>query len=59
MLSFPDSGSPRDGLAPGLRATFYGSYVIYYRTGGAELIVIRVLHGARDREAIADHDGFR
>ena len=58
VLSFPQSGSPRDQLAAGLRATFHGSYVIYYQASDTELAVIRVLHGARDQVAIADHGGF-
>ncbi len=59
LLSFPDSGSPRDQLAPGLRATFHGSYVVYYQASETELAVVRVVHGARDQVAIADHGGFQ
>lgn len=58
VLTFPDSGAPRDQLAVGLRATFYEAYVIYYRAAKTELAVIRILHGARDHAAVADHGGF-
>jgi toxin ParE1/3/4 len=59
VLLFPESGAPRDQLAPGLRATFHGSYAIYYRTHETELVVIRVIHGMRDHVAIAERGGFQ
>ena len=59
VLLFPEAGAPRDQLAPRLRATFHGSYVIYYRAAETELVVIRVLHGMRDQAAIAERGGFQ
>ncbi|CAN5623969.1 hypothetical protein BH10PSE6_BH10PSE6_34310 [soil metagenome] len=59
VLLFPEAGAPRDQLAPRLRATFHGSYVLYYRAAETELVVIRVLHGMRDQVAIADQGGFQ
>jgi len=41
-----------------LRVTFHRSYAIYYRPTARELVVIRVLHGARDAEALAERGGF-
>lgn len=58
MLEFPPSGSPREPFAPGLRAIFEGNYAIYYSTAETELILVRVLHGARDAAAIAERGGF-
>ena len=55
---FPLSGVGREQFAPGLRAGFVGSYVIYYRADERELIIVRVLHGARDAAALAEHGGF-
>ncbi len=57
-LEFPLSGSPREPFAPGLRAIFEGNYAIYYVTSDTELVVVRVLHGARDAAAIAERGGF-
>lgn len=37
---------------------FYGAYAIYYRSDDQAIMVIRVLHGARDLGAIADQGGF-
>jgi toxin ParE1/3/4 len=52
------SGPPRDQLAPGLRVMFQGNYAIYYMPKLDEVMIVRVLHGARDTAAIADQGGF-
>ncbi|MBT3201040.1 MAG: type II toxin-antitoxin system RelE/ParE family toxin [Phycisphaerales bacterium] len=44
----PKLGRPREELSDGLRSLHVGNYVILYRSGGEGIIVIRVLHGARD-----------
>jgi toxin ParE1/3/4 len=58
LCHFPLSGTSRARFAPGLRAGFVGNYVIYYRHDERELIIVRVLHGARDAAALAEHGGF-
>ncbi len=45
--------------SPGLRVTFHRDYAIYYRLGPDEIVIVRVLHGARDVAAIAEQGGFR
>jgi toxin ParE1/3/4 len=45
-------GPAREQLAPGLRALSYRDYVIYYLAAPDELVIVRVLHGARDARAI-------
>jgi toxin ParE1/3/4 len=45
-------------MAPGLRVTFHRTYAIYYRPDPEEVVIVRVLHGARDVTAIADRGGF-
>jgi len=55
---FPLSAPAREQLAPGLRVTFHSPYAIYYRPLADAVIIVRVLHGARDVAAIADHGGF-
>ena len=54
----PFLGPRRDQLAPDLRVTFHGRYAIYYMPRKDELIVVRVLHSARDVAAIAEQGGF-
>jgi toxin ParE1/3/4 len=45
-------GPAREQLAAGLRALPYRDYVIYYLAEPDELVIVRVLHGARDARAI-------
>lgn len=56
MLHHPEIGPSREQLAPGLRAQFHKAYVIYYRATETELIIVRVLHGARDAVALFESD---
>ncbi|WP_186198709.1 type II toxin-antitoxin system RelE/ParE family toxin [Burkholderia gladioli] len=57
LLVFPLGCPERRQLAPDLRVLFYGAYSIYYRSDDQAVIVVRVLHGARDLVAIVDQDG--
>ncbi len=51
-------GTTRDQLGSELRVTFHHPYAIYYQVSKQELIIIRILHGARDAVAIAEQGGF-
>ncbi|WP_425376198.1 type II toxin-antitoxin system RelE/ParE family toxin [Rhodoplanes roseus] len=55
---FPHAGAPRDHLAPGLRAVFRNPYAIYYVATADAVVIIRVVHGARDIDDIAAGGGF-
>lgn len=54
----PLMGPSREQLSVGLRVTFHHPYAIYYHVTDRELIIVRVLHGARDTVAIAEQGGF-
>jgi toxin ParE1/3/4 len=56
--SMPGSGAPRDQLGRGLRVLFHRAYAIYYLTSAAEVVIVRVLHGARDVVALAERGAF-
>ncbi|MDP3554089.1 MAG: type II toxin-antitoxin system RelE/ParE family toxin [Methylocystis sp.] len=58
LQDFPLSGAERHQLAPDLRVALQGSYVVYYLPTESEIVIVRVLHGARDAAAIADTGGF-
>jgi toxin ParE1/3/4 len=58
LRHFPLSGPARETLAPGLRVTFHSPYAIYYQPTPDAVIIVRVLHGARDVAALADRGGF-
>ena len=51
-------GAKREMFVPGLRVIFHDPYGIYYTPTSENLIIVRVLHGARDIAAIAERGGF-
>ena len=59
LLQFPLIGPQREQFGPNLRVVFHSHYAIYYVPTGPELIIVRVLHGARDAVAIAEQGGFK
>jgi toxin ParE1/3/4 len=54
----PFLGVTREQLGTSLRVTFHHPYAIYYQINDPELVIVRVLHGARDSAAIAEQGGF-
>jgi len=58
LRHFPFSGPGREQLAPGLRVTFHNPYAIYYMPQPDALVIVRVIHGARDFAAVAERGGF-
>jgi len=59
LLHTPLIGSRREQFGPGLRVVFHTPYAIYYLPADRDLIIVRVLHSARDAAAIADQGGFQ
>ena len=51
LVMFPEGGTMCDELLPGMRCFSVGSYVIYF-TGRSPVEILRIVHGARDREDI-------
>lgn len=58
IAQFPFSGAMRPYLGTDIRVIFYKKYAIYYVLRETEVIVTRVLHGARDIASIAEDGGF-
>ncbi|MEP7364768.1 MAG: type II toxin-antitoxin system RelE/ParE family toxin [Acidobacteriota bacterium] len=53
LASYPRIGRPRDvDLRPGLRSFPVGDFLIIYRLQGVDSLILRVLRGSRDIEAI-------
>ena len=48
LAAFPEMGPLRDELAPGVRSWVVADYLIFCRVDPDSIIVLRVLHGARD-----------
>jgi toxin ParE1/3/4 len=58
LLHSPLIGPKREMFGPDLRVTFHSPYAIYYTPTKSELVIVRVLHGARDVAALAKRGGF-
>jgi toxin ParE1/3/4 len=58
LLRAPLMGSQREHLGAGLRVIFHSPYAIYYLSTATEVVIVRVLHGARDVVAIANEGGL-
>ena len=52
LLSHPEIGPGREHLGEGLRVHFHRDYALYYRFTESEIIIVRVVHGARDARAL-------
>ena len=58
MQYFPLAAPAREQFAPGLRVTFHGPYAIYFKPAPDAVVIVRVVHGARDSAALAERGGF-
>jgi toxin ParE1/3/4 len=56
LVGRPNMGRHRDELADGLRSFPVGRYVVFYRPIPKGIEIVRVLHGARDLDAIFRSD---
>jgi len=52
LVDVPLMGRARGRRGRGLRSWVVGSYVIFYRPVGGTVAVVRIIHGARDIQAI-------
>jgi toxin ParE1/3/4 len=52
LLESPKLGRNRSDLSPELRSLPYGNYIIFYRLISDGILVVRILHGARDINSI-------
>jgi toxin ParE1/3/4 len=58
LRHFPLSGVAREQISRGLRVTFHRPYAVYYVVYSHEMVIVRVVHGARDVAALAERGGF-
>jgi toxin ParE1/3/4 len=52
LADYPELGTLREDLRPGLRVWSEGRYVILYRPTAVGVDIARVVHGARDIESL-------
>jgi toxin ParE1/3/4 len=55
LSDFPNRGSPRDDFGRGVRTITFERRIIMYRVSGAQVLVLRVVHGARDLTGLVPH----
>jgi toxin ParE1/3/4 len=56
LANYPNIGRRRDDdLRPGLRSFLVGEYVILYRLQDEDVLILRVLRGSRNIEALFGH----
>lgn len=56
LARFPELGRSWEELAPGIRIFPVADYVILYRLENNRIEIVRVLHGARDVQAIFERE---
>lgn len=56
IVAMPTACVAREDLAPGLRACAHQRYLIFFRMLGPRVRIERVLHGARDIDAVGFDD---
>lgn len=56
LATQPLMGRSRNELAPGIRSQPFGRYVIFYEPLTDGIDVVRVIHSARDVDAVFDPD---
>lgn len=56
LADHPLLGPARPDIAPDLRYLVADNYLILYRLAGADVEVVRVLHGARNLSALFEND---
>lgn len=54
LINFPLSARPRPDVGEGVRSLPVGSYTVYYRVEGERVLILRVIHAARDVGALFD-----
>ncbi|HRO04790.1 MAG TPA: type II toxin-antitoxin system RelE/ParE family toxin [Terricaulis sp.] len=52
LAEMPFAGAPRPELGEAVRFVTVRRYVIYYEASAEALTILRILHAARDRDAI-------
>ena len=58
LADLPDRGAARPRLGRGVRVLLHAPHAVYYRVVGPEVVVLRVIHGARDVVLIARRGGL-
>ncbi len=50
----PGIGTDRNALRPHLRSMAFGNYLLFFKSSRESVIIVRVIHGARDYARLFD-----
>lgn len=50
LSRFPHAGAVDPAAGPNVRSVVVGDYRVFYRVADTEVVIVRILHGARDLE---------
>ena len=56
LEAHPFAGRARDDLRAGIRSLPVGTYVLLYRVEGVDVVIVRIVRGSRDLEALLDDE---
>jgi toxin ParE1/3/4 len=56
LVEFPEMAPARDDIAPGLRPWPVGDHRILYRMDPGVVLIVRIIHGARDLTQVLSDD---
>ncbi len=56
IAEFPHAGPPRPFWGDDIRIAIHGKYLIVYRVRDATVQVLRIVHGARDLDALFERE---
>lgn len=56
LCDMPGIGRKRDELAPGMRSSAVGDYLVFYHVLDGELEVVHVVHGHRNLEKVFEQE---
>jgi toxin ParE1/3/4 len=52
LATYPRIGRAGDNLRPSLRSFAVGNYIILYKIEGEDVVILHIVHGRRDIEAL-------
>lgn len=54
LAEFPETGRARPEIRPGIRSWPVGAYILLYRIERDGILIVRIVHGARELRALLD-----
>jgi toxin ParE1/3/4 len=52
IAAFPEAAPLRPEVGEGIRMVPFGRYLIFYKADGRDILIVRIVHGARDYSSL-------